>query len=130
MPVPPTPLAVRRRPWPTPPREPRMGNAEDTRPGLSLTSRHLLRDGRPWIPVSGELHYSRVPRHRWAERLRFLRSGGVTVVSTYVPWIHHVPSPGAPRFDGNLDIAAFVDLSRATGLEVVLRIGPWVHGEI
>jgi beta-galactosidase len=124
------PLAVRWSPWPSPPRRPRMGNDVDVRPGLSLTSRSLLRDGRGWIPVSGELHYSRVPRERWAQRLRFLRSGGVTVVSTYVPWIHHVAERGAPTFDGNRDVAAFVDLCRATGLEVTLRIGPWVHGEI
>jgi hypothetical protein len=106
-----------------------MGNAEDSRPGLSLTSRCLRRHGRAWIPVSGELHYSRVPRDRWADRLRLMRSGGISVVSTYVPWIHHVEHRDAPRFDGNLDIGAFVDLCRATGLEVVLRIGPWVHGE-
>src|SRR5690349_1439302 len=124
------PLAAHWRPWPSPPRKPRMGNDVDVRPGLSLTSRFLIRDGRPWIPVSGELHYSRVPRDRWEERLRFLRSGGITVVSAYVPWLHHVAERGRPRFDGNRDVAAFVDLCRATGLEVVLRIGPWVHGEI
>jgi alpha-L-arabinofuranosidase len=124
------PLTIRQMPWPAPSREPRMANDEDVRPGLSLTSRFLRRDGQPWIPVSGELHYSRVPRDRWEERLRLMRSGGLTVVSSYVPWIHHVPYRGAPRFDGNLDIGAFVDLCRASGLEVVLRIGPWVHAEI
>ena len=127
---PPVPLAVRRRSWPAPRRSPRMGNDEDVRAGLSLTDRFLHRAGQPWIPVSGELHYSRVPRDRWAERLRLMRSGGLTVVSSYVPWIHHVPERGTPRFDGNRDVAAFVDLCRAGGLEVVLRIGPWVHGEI
>jgi hypothetical protein len=107
-----------------------MGNIEDTRPGFSITDRSLCRDGRPWIPVSGELHYSRLPRDRWEQRLQLARSGGVTVVSSYVPWIHHVPRRGAARFDGNLDVAAFADLCRATGLEVVLRVGPWVHAEI
>ncbi|RSM59812.1 hypothetical protein DMB66_26550 [Actinoplanes sp. ATCC 53533] len=128
--APSVPLAVRQRLWPAPSREPRLGNDEDQRPGLSLTSRFLRRDGQPWIPVSGELHYSRVPRDRWEERLRLMRSGGITVVSSYVPWIHHVAHRGAPIFDGNRDLAAFVDLCRATGLEVVLRIGPWVHAEI
>ena len=118
--------AVHERPWPAP----RMCNDEDKRPGLSLTSRSLRRDEQPWMPISGELHYSRVPRDRWAQRLRFMRSGGLTVVSSYVPWIHHVPRRGEPRFDGNRDVAAFVDLCRAGGLDVMLRIGPWVHGEI
>src|SRR5262245_56323890 len=101
-------LAAQHRPWPSPERTTRMGHDEDVRPWLSLTDRFLRRDGQPWIPVSGELHYSRVPRARWAERLRLMRSGGVTVVASYVPWIHHVPVPGAARFDGNLDVAAFV----------------------
>jgi hypothetical protein len=106
-----------------------MANAEDTWPGLELTGRYLIRDGAPVIPVSGEMHYSRTPRHRWAERLRQMRAGGITVVAAYVFWIHHVEHRGVPRFDGNLDVAAFVDECRATGLDVVLRIGPWCHGE-
>ena len=123
------PLAVRHRPWSGPPRLPRMSNDEDVRPGLSLTSRHLTRDGVPVVPVSGELHYSRVPRVRWARRLRQMRAGGVTVVASYVIWLHHVEHRGAPRFDGNLDVAAFVDECAAAGLDVILRLGPWVHGE-
>jgi len=122
-------LTVTHHPWSEPPRRPRMSNDEDRRPGLSLTSRHLTRDGVPVIPVSGEIHYSRVPRDRWRSRLRLMRSGGVTVVATYVFWLHHVEHRGEPRFDGNLDVAAFLDLCVAEGLDVVLRIGPWCHGE-
>ena len=125
----PEPLSVRHHPWHGPPRRPRMGNDEDARPGLALTNRALLRDGVPVIPVSGELHYSRIPRHRWAQRLRQMRAGGVTVVTSYVFWLHHVEREGVVRFDGNLDVAAFVDLCAETGLDVILRIGPWVHGE-
>lgn len=122
-------LLVRHHPWATPLRRPRMSNDEDVRPGVALTSRALLRDGVPVIPVSGELHYSRVPRDRWRQRLRQMRAGGVTVVATYVFWLHHVEHRGAPRFDGNLDVAAFADLCAAEGLDLVLRIGPWCHGE-
>lgn len=126
----PEPLFVRHQAWATPLRRPRMSNEEDARAGLSLTSRHLTRDGVPVIPVSGELHYSRVPRDRWAERLRQMKAGGVTVVASYLFWLHHQPTRDqAPRFDGDLDVAAFVDLAVETGLDVVLRIGPWCHGE-
>ncbi|MDR7183579.1 hypothetical protein J2X85_000602 [Microbacterium trichothecenolyticum] len=111
-------------------RRPAMANTEDVRPGLSLTSRSLRRDGRPWLPVSGELHYTRVPRERWTERLRLMRAGGISVVSTYVFWLHHEPVRGETRFDGRYDVAAFVDAVRAEGLEVILRIGPWAHGEM
>jgi beta-galactosidase len=125
----PEPLSVSHQAWATPLRRPRMSNDEDARSGLSLTNRYLSRDGVPLIPVSGELHYSRVPRERWAERLRQMKAGGVTVVASYIFWLHHSPSPGETRFDGNLDVAAFVDLAVETGLDVVLRVGPWCHGE-
>lgn len=125
-----TTSSVTSRGWTGPPSRPAMANELDVRDGLELTDRGLRRDGRGWIPVSGELHYSRVPRERWAERVRQVRAGGIDVVSTYVPWIHHVAAPGDARFDGGLDVGAFVDVVRAEGLDVVLRIGPWVHGEI
>ena len=71
-------LFVRHHPWAVPLRRPRMSNDEHVRPGVGLTSRALLRDGVPVVPVSGELHYSRVPRDRWRQRLRQMRAGGVT----------------------------------------------------
>ncbi|MBB2903394.1 hypothetical protein FHR75_004236 [Kineococcus radiotolerans] len=106
-----------------------MANEQDQRPGLAMTNRWLQREGEPVIPVSGEVHYSRLPRARWAERLRAVRAGGVTAVSTYVIWLHHEPERGRVDFTGNLDLAAFVDECERTGLDVVLRLGPWVHGE-
>jgi beta-galactosidase len=123
------PLSVAHHPWSEALRRPRMANDEDVRPGLSLTSRSVVRDGTPVIPVSGEIHYSRLPRERWRERLRQMRAGGITVATSYIFWLHHVEHRGEPRFDGNLDVAAFVDLCVAEGLDVILRIGPWVHGE-
>ncbi|GAA0578825.1 hypothetical protein GCM10010172_74620 [Paractinoplanes ferrugineus] len=123
------PLAVRHHPWSQPLRRPRMSNDEDARPGVSLTSRYLIRDGVPVVPVSGEIHYSRIPRNRWRRRLRQMRAGGVTVAASYLFWLHHVSRRGAPSFAGNLDVAAFVDLAAAEGLDVILRIGPWCHGE-
>lgn len=97
---------------------------------VTLTREAVLVDGIPTVPVSGELHYSRVPRERWEERLRLLRSGGVTIVSSYVFWNHHQPRLDAePDFDDRLDVAAFVRAAADAGLFVILRIGPWCHGE-
>lgn len=123
-------LSVRPQPWPRPARRAPMPAASEGALGLAVTDRALIRNGTSWIPISGELHYSRTPRARWGERARQLRAGGITVVATYVFWIHHVPLPGDARFDGQLDVAAFVDECAAAGLEIALRIGPWAHGEV
>lgn len=107
-----------------------MANDVDPRPGFGLTNRSILRDGTPWIPVTGELHYSRQPRERWADALRLMKAGGINVVASYLFWIHHQPTAEAPDFEGNLDVAAFVRLCEEIGLEVILRLGPWCHGEV
>ncbi|WP_425838292.1 beta-galactosidase [Microbacterium sp. PA5] len=124
-----TVLTVRHRAWSAPETTAALPTAGEHGRGLTLTDRAVFRDGVPIVPVSGELHYSRMPRARWAERLRQLRALGVTVASTYVFWNHHVAERGRPRFDGDLDVAAFVDDVESAGLELVLRIGPWAHGE-
>jgi beta-galactosidase len=122
--------AAQHTPWAVPLTRPEMGNEPGSAARVTVTSRFLERDGRPFIPVSGELHYSRVPRDRWLDRLRLMRSGGLTAVASYLPWIHHEEVEGELRFDGNRDVRAFVTTAAAIGLDVVLRVGPWVHGEV
>lgn len=96
---------------------------------VAVTSRYLERAGAPWFPVTGEVHYSRVPRERWSEVLGHARAGGLDSVATYVFWQAHEPAPGDFRWDGNLDLRAFVELAGRHGLDVVVRLGPWAHGE-
>lgn len=96
---------------------------------LAVTSRHLERDGVPFIPVSAEVHYSRLPRATWDDELRKIRAAGVTVVATYAIWIHHEQVEGRLRFDGSLDLRAFAQLCLKHELELFLRVGPWAHGE-
>ncbi|MFS0911975.1 beta-galactosidase [Microbacterium sp. 179-I 3D2 NHS] len=121
---------ARHTPWATAASRPPMSNEPQSAARVTVTNRFLERDGRPFIPVSGEMHYSRVPRSRWLDRLRLMRAGGLTAVATYVPWIHHEETRGDARFDGNRDIRAFVASAAEVGLDVVLRIGPWVHSEV
>jgi len=124
------PLAVHPRSWAVPAQPAPMPAPYERGAGIAVTDRAVLRRGIPWIPVSGELHYSRIPRGRWGERARQLRAGGISVASSYVFWIHHVAERGVVRFDDQLDVGAFIDECAAAGLEVALRIGPWAHGEV
>lgn len=123
------PLTVQHVAWPHPERPAPLPAPHERARGISVTDRALYRHGEGWVPVSGEVHYSRLPRHRWPERMRQLRAAGVSVASTYAFWNHHVSERGRPRFDGHLDLGAFVDDAAAAGLDVMLRIGPWAHGE-
>ena len=120
---------VRHVGWQQPERDAALPHAAERGRGITVTDRGVHRDGVAVVPVTGEVHFSRLPRARWAERLRAMRAGGVTAASTYVFWNHHVAERGRPRFDGELDIVAFIDEVDAAGLDLVLRIGPWAHGE-
>lgn len=90
----------------------------------------LMRNHAPWFPVMGEMHYSRYREELWEESLQKMKAGGVTIVSTYVIWIHHEEEKGIFDFSGCRNLGKFVRLCRKTGLKVWLRPGPWVHGEV
>ena len=96
---------------------------------VRLNSRWIEIEGAPVIPVTGELHFSRIPRARWEETLRLMVASGLTSVSTYLFWIHHEPVRGEISFEGDLDIAAFIETAERVGVDVIIRIGPWCHGE-
>ncbi|THV29147.1 beta-galactosidase [Glycomyces paridis] len=116
---------------PRPPRREGLpwGDPAGTPDRIAVTGRWFERAGRPWFPVTGEIHYSRLPRERWSEVLGHARAGGLDSVATYVFWAAHEPEPGRFDWSGNLDLRAFTELAAAHGLDVIVRLGPWAHGE-
>lgn len=90
----------------------------------------LLLDGRPWMPVMGELHYTRIPREQWRSVLLKMKAGGLEVVASYVFWIHHEETEGQWDWSGRRDLRAFVETCADLGLKAVIRCGPWCHGEV
>jgi len=97
---------------------------------INLNSRSLLFDGQPVFPVMGEIHYSRVPQAEWREELLKMKAGGVDIVATYVFWIHHEEIEGQFDWSGQRDLKKFVQTCGELGLKVVVRCGPWCHGEV
>jgi hypothetical protein len=97
---------------------------------ISVNSRSLLFDGAPVFPVMGEMHYSRVPQAEWREELRKMKAGGVDIVATYVFWIHHEEVEGQWDWSGQRDLKKFVATCGELGLKVIVRCGPWCHGEV
>lgn len=89
----------------------------------------FLLDGSPFVIRSGSMHYPRVPRPYWRDRMRKLRALGLNTVCTYVFWNLHEPEPGRFDFNGQNDLAAYLRTAQEEGLWVILRPGPYVCTE-
>ncbi|NWT63064.1 BGAL galactosidase, partial [Erythrocercus mccallii] len=87
------------------------------------------KDGAPFRYISGSIHYSRVPRPAWRDRLLKMYMSGLSTVQVYVPWNYHETLPGVYDFTGNRDVEAFLDLTAELGLLVILRPGPYICAE-
>ena len=96
---------------------------------LGVTDRYLTLKAKPWIPVMGELHFSRVPEAEWEDEILKMKSAGVTVISTYVFWIHHEEVQGVWDWSGQKDLRHFAELCAKHRMLLYMRIGPWAHGE-
>jgi beta-galactosidase len=90
---------------------------------------HFSLDGKPFRILAGEMHYARVPRAYWRDRLRKAKAMGLNTITTYVFWNVHEPQPGVYDFTGNNDVAEFVREAQEEGLYVNLRPGPYSCAE-
>lgn len=89
----------------------------------------FLLDNKPFQMISGEMHYSRIPRDAWRQRMRMAKAMGLNTIGTYVFWNVQEPEKGKFDFSDNNDIAAFVKAAQEEGLWVVLRPSPYVCAE-
>jgi beta-galactosidase len=101
---------------------------------VQLRRRRIEIDGTPRLLLGGEVHYFRLSRETWRERLGQLIDCGATMVATYVPWLWHELPDGSYDLSGRTheqrDLASFLDLATELGLYVVARPGPFIMAEI
>jgi beta-galactosidase len=95
-----------------------------------------IKDGSFWydgkvIQVhSGEMHFARVPKAYWKQRLQMIKAMGLNTVATYVFWNYQETSPGVWDFKtGNKNIREFIKTAQDVGLMVILRPGPYACAE-
>jgi beta-galactosidase len=86
-------------------------------------------DGKPFRIIAGEMHYARIPRAYWRDRLRLAKAMGLNTVTTYIFWNEHEQTPGVYDFSGQRDVAEFVREAQQEGLYVNLRPGPYACAE-
>ena len=118
------------RPLPTTPSPIKMGTAvAQNGATLGLNVSYFLRDGKPWLPVMGEVHFSRLPRAEWDDAIVKMQACGIDLIATYVFWNHHEEIKDQWDWSDRRDLRAFVECCRKHKMPLWLRIGPWCHGE-
>ncbi|EDL83350.1 similar to Hypothetical protein MGC47419 (predicted) [Rattus norvegicus] len=98
--------------------------------GLRTKGPNFMLEDSTFQILGGSIHYFRVPREYWRDRLLKLKACGLNTLTTYVPWNLHEPERGKFDFSGNLDLEAFIWLAAKIGLWVILRPGPYICSEI
>lgn len=97
---------------------------------LSFDNRSYVSGDKRLFLISGEIHYFRVPREQWQDRLQKFKDSGGNCVATYVPWLLHEPEEGRFTFDGQYDVEAFLNLCHELGLWALVRPGPYQYSEL
>jgi len=99
------------------------------RHSFTIEGSHFLLDGKPFQILSGEMHYARIPRAYWRDRMEMAKAMGLNTIATYVFWNVHEPEPGVWNFSGNADLPEFLREAQQEGLRVILRAGPYSCAE-
>ena len=89
----------------------------------------LMIDGKRLVPAMGEVHYSRIPANEWATEIKKMKEGGITMLACYVFWNHIEEIEGQYDWSRQRHLRSFLEICKAESLPVVLRMGPFCHGE-
>ncbi len=102
-------------------------NADGTR--FEAGDGTFLLNGKPFVVKAAELHYPRIPKPYWDQRIKLCKALGMNTVCLYVFWNSHEPKPDNFDFTGQNDLREFVNLCKANDMKIILRPGPYVCAE-
>src|SRR5258708_402026 len=105
------------------------GRAASPAHTFCIGEKDFLVDGRPLQIRCGEIHFARVPREYWRQRLQLCRAMGLNTVCAYLFWNFHEWEPGHYDWAGQADAAEFCRIAQQEGLWVILRPGPYACAE-
>lgn len=97
---------------------------------IGFTNYYMTLEGKPFFGISGEFHFSRCDHRRWEDEIIKMKMCGINVIATYVFWIHHEEEEGSFDFSGRKNLRYFIELCGKHGMYVIVRIGPFDHGEV
>ena len=89
----------------------------------------FLLNGKPFVVKAAEVHYPRIPREYWDQRIKMCKALGMNTLCIYVFWNFHEPQMDNFLFTGQNDVAAFCRLAQKNGMYVIVRPGPYACAE-
>lgn len=89
----------------------------------------FLLNGKPYVIRCGEMHFARIPKPYWQQRLKMAKAMGLNTVCAYLFWNFIEKQPGQFNWSGQADAAEFCRLAQKEGLYVILRPGPYSCAE-
>jgi len=108
----------------------KLGGVNPAGEKISVNNYYISVNDRPFIPVTGEFHFSRFPHEYWDESIKKMKAGGINTIATYVFWNIHEEKEGAFDWTGDKDLRTFIELCGKNHVYAIVRIGPFCHGEI
>lgn len=96
---------------------------------FTVGDKAFLLNGKPFVVKAAEVHYPRIPRAYWDQRIKMCKALGMNTLCLYVFWNIHEQQEGRFDFTGNNDVAAFCRLAQKNGMYVIVRPGPYVCAE-
>lgn len=96
---------------------------------FGIGEKSFLLNGEPFVVKAAEVHYPRIPRPYWEQRIKMCKALGMNTICIYAFWNIHEQQEGNFDFSDNNDVAEFVRLAQKNGMYVILRPGPYVCAE-
>ncbi len=106
-----------------------MGGVNPSGNHVYFTNYYMMQNDKPYFAICGEAHFSRMEEQHWEDEIIKMKMGGLNIIATYVFWIHHEEIEGTFDWEGNKNLRKFVQLCQKHKMQIILRIGPFDHGE-
>lgn len=102
---------------------------KDNTKSFETGKKEFLLNGKPFTIRAAELHYPRIPKEYWENRILLSKALGMNTICLYTFWNLHEEKEGEFDFSDNKDLREFVRLCDAHDMKVILRPGPYVCAE-